>query len=139
MQDSAPASDPALAIADEWGIDLRAHRARRLTEQMVREADLICTMTEAQARTVRSRFPAAEGKIYSLASFVSCPATSTEADDKLAALMDGLGQQPLRNSTDILDPFGGSLEAYQTCAAQIRRAVLGLAAALREGRFSIKD
>ncbi len=47
--DGAPASDGALLVAMEHGIDLAPHRARMLTPPMVEEAQLILTMGPAHA------------------------------------------------------------------------------------------
>jgi protein-tyrosine phosphatase len=39
--DGAPASDDALTVAREHGVDLSSHRARRLSPQLTDEADLV--------------------------------------------------------------------------------------------------
>lgn len=43
--DGSPASEGAYLVALEHGLDLSAHRARRLTPELVQEADLILTMS----------------------------------------------------------------------------------------------
>jgi len=40
-----PATPEAVAALEKQGIDLSGHRARLLTPQMIKEADLILTMT----------------------------------------------------------------------------------------------
>ena len=42
--DGCQASGFSLEVADEHGLDLSAHRARALTREMIRDADLIVTM-----------------------------------------------------------------------------------------------
>jgi protein-tyrosine-phosphatase len=43
--DGAPASEGAYLVALEHGLDLSAHRARRLNPELVQESDLILTMS----------------------------------------------------------------------------------------------
>src|SRR5690606_15088095 len=50
--DGAPASEGSYLVALERGLDLSTHRARMLTTQLVREADLILTMTTAHSHRV---------------------------------------------------------------------------------------
>lgn len=130
----ATASPYAIDIARGWGIDLREHRARRLTARIVAEAQVICVMTADQLTTIKLRFDAAPHQAYLLGEF------APQDDDPLARLTarDGTwfdvqtGQQANRERS-ILDPYGGSLEAYQTCATQIQSAVTGLSTALLAG------
>ena len=90
----APAAENARAVMEERGLDISAHRARQLTEDMVREADLILTMTERHAALICTIFPHAHEKTKTLAAFAG-------------------------KEGNVADPFGGSPETYRTCAAQI--------------------
>jgi protein-tyrosine phosphatase len=47
--DGIPASEGARAVAAEHGLDLSAHRARRLTAALAASADLVVAMTAGQA------------------------------------------------------------------------------------------
>ena len=40
------ATDDAIAVADEFGIDLRSHRSRQLTDELCDGADLVVRMSE---------------------------------------------------------------------------------------------
>jgi low molecular weight protein-tyrosine phosphatase len=51
------------------GIDVAAHRSKRLTEEIVGSADLIVPMTRRQERKILAAFPNAEGKTRLLRSF----------------------------------------------------------------------
>ncbi|MDQ3813990.1 MAG: hypothetical protein M3347_08565 [Armatimonadota bacterium] len=131
-----PASLPTMNIARDWGIDLGGHRARRLTDEIARDAALICTMTASQAATVAAHFNLDPACVHLLGAFA--PVEGAAVPDSLARLLRHVATAHFQNSgvsPDILDPYGGSVEAYQTCAAQIRHAVLGLARALREGHI----
>lgn len=133
----AGASPHTLDIARDWGVDLRAHRARRLTAQIVAEAQVICVMTSDQLATLRLRFDTAPHQAYLLGEF------APQADDPLARLTASDGtwfdvqtSSRANQQCSILDPYGGSIEAYQTCATQIRAAVTGLAQALLTGALN---
>jgi len=99
-----PASSGALEAVAEMGADLRGHSSQPLTESLVRQADVILTMTASHRAALLAQFP--------------------EAGDRVAML------SPDRR--DVIDPIGGSLDTYRSCARQIREhlaariATLGL-------------
>ena len=132
--DGMRASLYAIESAKLWGVDLSAHRARLARPEMARDADLICAMTEEQVYTVRARFMVDADKVCLLGSFAL--GTPDAIDDKVMPLLQRSGlADDVEESAEILDPFGGSIEAYQACALQIRRAILGLITALHAGRL----
>ena len=124
-----PVSPYSIAVAREWGVDLSSHQARRLSPEMVREADYLVAMTTQHAQALRARFGVEN--VLQLGDYAgdSSARALPVALGELQILLDGV-------PGDILDPFGGSLEAYQACGAHIRRAVEGLAAALCDGKVS---
>jgi protein-tyrosine-phosphatase len=128
----ASASGHAQSVAQSWNQDLSTHSAQLLDENCVRDADLIVTMTQSQAEIVRAQFPASPAKVEVLGRY----ATAQNADDtaaKLERLLESVHLPPGETQNcDILDPFGGSLEEYQHCAAQIRQAVEALRESLRK-------
>ncbi len=104
----------ALDIArDEWGVDLSWHRARALSVGLRRSANMIVVMTPDQREVLR-RDDNVEGRVVLLGQYDCTPP---------APAFLGMHE----NSGEIFDPFGGSHEAYQSCAAQIQRAVTALA------------
>ena len=62
-QEGVPADPIAVRLMHELGIDISAHRARRLSTWMLHEADLVLTMDRAQQRYVQSRYPSAARKV----------------------------------------------------------------------------
>lgn len=113
-----------------------------LTGETAEWADLILTMTSGHKKAVLERFPSAAGKTYTLKEY----ALSGEAvmDDLAEAeriyadwqLKQALGEslsaadrerllelQRKLPSFDIADPFGGPLEAYESCAEEIAEAL----------------
>lgn len=92
----APASEGAEKTLSRHGLTAAAHQARQLTPDHIAAADLILTMTAAQAATLSQAFPQAAGRIRPLA-----------------------GQ-------DISDPFGGSDADYERAYREIDAAVAAL-------------
>jgi protein-tyrosine phosphatase len=90
------ASDGALAAMAEIGCDLSGHGSQPLTENLVRQADIIWTMTASHRAAILSQFPEAGGRV--------------------ALLSPG--------RLDVLDPIGGPVATYRKCAQQIREHLL---------------
>lgn len=90
------ASDGALAAMAEIGCDLSGHGSQPLTENLVRQADIIWTMTASHRAAILSQFPEAGGRVALL------------SPDRL----------------DVLDPIGGPVATYRKCAQQIREHLL---------------
>ena len=86
------ASANAVDAAAELGGDLAGHESQPVTEALVRQADVILTMTAAHRAAILAQFPEAGGRVAMLS--------------------------PDRH--DVLDPIGGPLETYRKCAQQIR-------------------
>lgn len=63
------ASSMAIKVMNQEGIDLSQHRAKKLTVELAREADLILTMTLDQKRSVLGLVPTAKGKVFTLREF----------------------------------------------------------------------
>jgi protein-tyrosine phosphatase len=87
----AAASPNAVAAVAEWGADLAAHESQPVTDALVRQADVILTMTAAHREALVAQFPGAGGRVAVLAP----------------------------DRKDVLDPIGGPLETYRACARQI--------------------
>lgn len=85
----SPASDGALLVALEQGIDLNSHRAQALTPELVQWSDVILVMG-AHHRD-RAEALGGEGKAHLLTSYAS----------------RGESARP------VADPFGGDLPVYR--------------------------
>jgi len=92
----APASGGALEVMAERGLDLRAHRSRPSTPELLARFDRIYALTEGHLAALRATLP--PGRHPPL------------------ALLDPAGR-------DIADPIGGPRQAYQQCLAEIERAL----------------
>jgi protein-tyrosine-phosphatase len=104
VDNDLPTAEAAAAIS-ELGIDLPEHRSRRLTPDLIGEADLILTMTNRQKSEVLYLAPEAGSKVFRLKEY---------------ACQEGQRECPDPNGLDIADPFGKPLEYYRACAAELR-------------------
>jgi len=89
--DNVPATDEALLVGMERGLDLTGHRSRKLTPAIVSEADLIFVMTPGYLEQVKQM--GGRGKVHVIDEYAS-----------------GI------SNTGISDPYGGDLEAYRNTA-----------------------
>jgi protein-tyrosine-phosphatase len=89
--DNTPATDEALLVGMERGLDLAGHRARRLTPTMVSEADLIFVMTPSHLDPVKQM--GGRGKAHVIDEYAS-----------------GAADQ------GVTDPYGGDLDEYRRTA-----------------------
>ena len=96
--DGRPATESAIMVMTELGIDIRGHRSRLLTERIVENAALILTMTHSHAEAIRAEFPEHKNRVFLLSEMV------------------GYGY-------DIADPVGGSLLDYEETAQEIEALI----------------
>ena len=86
-----PASAGAIAAMEEMEIDIKDHRSTALDKNIIKEADIIFTMTESQRRVVLDICAGVAGRVYTLPEFAGVPG-------------------------DVRDPFGGDAEVYRRTA-----------------------
>jgi protein-tyrosine phosphatase len=86
------ASPGALEAMAEIGADLTGHESQPVTENLVRQADVILTMTASHRAGILAQFPEAGGRVTMLSP----------------------------DRQDVLDPIGAPLPTYRRCAEQIR-------------------
>jgi protein-tyrosine-phosphatase len=96
--DGRPATESAVMVMAELGVDIRAHRSRLLTEEIMEEAALVLTMTHSHAEAIRAEFPQHRRRVMLLSELV------------------GFGY-------DIEDPVGGSLLDYEETAQEIEAII----------------
>lgn len=90
-----PASSESVVVMRDHGLDLGKHEAQPLTEQLVRHADLILTMTAGHWQTIVHRWPGAADRTHML----------------------------LPEQIDVADPIGRAMDAYRHAAEQIKMGV----------------
>jgi protein-tyrosine-phosphatase len=97
--DGGGASEGAILVGLERGIDLSAHRTRALTPAVLAEADLVLVMGPHHLDAVLAMTPS--DKVHLLDHFASRGATADP----------------------INDPFGGSLDLYRETVAELERKI----------------
>jgi protein-tyrosine phosphatase len=85
-------SPEAVAVMNHMGLPMNDHESRLLTDQLVRHADVIWTMTAAHRHTIVHHWPDAASRTQLLR----------------------------QDQGDVCDPIGGSLDIYRQCAEQIK-------------------
>lgn len=108
--EGAPASDGALLVGLEHGLDLNTHRARQLTGDLVKRANLILAMGPHHLERIQAL--GGEGKAHLLAGYAS----------------HGQDERP------ISDPFGGGLEVYRVTVDELTREIERVFDRLGSGR-----
>ena len=101
--DGASASENAIDVMQELNIDIRLHRSRQVTAEMVESAALIVAMTEGHRRELLNQFPAARGKVFQMHEF------GTEGCVR-----------------DVMDPAGGAKTVYRKTRDEVDSAVADL-------------
>ena len=99
--DGSPASDGALLVGMERGLDLSQHRSRLLSAEIINEADLILVMSPSHLSRVKELDP--DAKAHLLAGFASG-----------------------REGRSVQDPFGGDLAAYRDTVDDLEAELAGL-------------
>ncbi|HHU63317.1 MAG TPA: low molecular weight protein arginine phosphatase [Clostridiales bacterium] len=92
-----PASYQAVEALRRMDIDISGHRTAQVNEDMLKDADVILTMTEAHKQIIKLMDPAAADKVFTLREHAQ------------------------GDSGDISDPFGQPVEQYVKCAGEIAR------------------
>lgn len=79
-------------------IDLRAHRSRSVTRELMGQADLVLVMTRHHAEALRAAFPDYAQRVYLLSEMV-------------------------RRTFDIDDPYGGTRPEYAYTARELEQLI----------------
>jgi protein-tyrosine phosphatase len=130
-----PISDPMAALLLDRGVEPDSFEARRLSEQMLKEADLVLSMTRAQRGLVVEMWPAAVRRTFTLREFArllswidpsalpaGTPAERLRAAIPLAAAERGR-ERTRPGKDDVVDPFRLSDAVYANSFDQILAAV----------------
>jgi protein-tyrosine phosphatase len=130
------------ALLRDGGVEPAAFEARRLSEQMLKEADLVLAMTRAQRRLVVDLWPAAVRRSFTLREFARLlswvdPAAlpAGTPSERLRAAIPLAAAERSRERTspdedDVVDPFRLSNAVYVDSFKQITTAVDALVCAI---------
>ena len=98
--DGMPANDKAIETLKARGVDMSAHKSRKIRNAHIEESDIILTMTRIHKIQLQAAFPKAHGKVFTLLEY---------ANDN--------------SKLDIADPYGQSPEVYERCANELEKAI----------------
>jgi protein-tyrosine phosphatase len=135
--EGTPAKPEAVAAARDRGVDIAAHRARRLTDPMIADADLLICMATEHREEIEERVAGAAGLTFTLKELtrlLELDATPADLPGRIeaaaAARTDGGLTEEERSDEDVVDPLGMPLETYLTIASELddwtERLVAGL-------------
>lgn len=126
-------------IAEALGGDPSAHRARRLTDELIAEADLVLAASHTHRDDLLTRMPSAmrrtftlreAGRTAELLGPRAAPRTIADLRRTVADLADSRVPPISRDDDDIVDPQGLSAAAYLQMAREAVPAIATLAATL---------
>jgi protein arginine phosphatase len=110
-----PASTNSIDALKEKGIAIN-HQSSTLTNDLVKWADVILTMTENHKSAITAAYPSAAGKLYTLKEYAE-----RETDNKKLDKLNDVQESQWKY--DISDPFGGSLALYKETLTEIEEAL----------------
>ncbi|MBR1802719.1 MAG: low molecular weight protein arginine phosphatase [Clostridia bacterium] len=93
----------AIDTMEQYGIDLKKHRATHIRYSNIEEMDLILCATTSHKMSVLRLYPQLEGKVFTIKEY--------------AGLKDEV------NGIDIKDPWGYDFKTYQECAKEIEESL----------------
>jgi protein-tyrosine phosphatase len=143
-----PISEPMTALLRESGLEHQPFEARRLSEQMLKQADLVLTLTRAQRGLVVESCPAAVRRTFTLREFArllswvdpSALPTGSPADRLRVAIPLAAAQRGRErispDEDDVVDPFRLSEEVYAESFRQIATAVTAIVRCLIPSHFT---
>jgi len=91
----------AIEAMEEYGVDLKQHRATNIRRSNIEEMDLILCATTTHKNMVLQLYPNLVGQVYTMKEYVG----------------------DTQNGIDISDPWGYDLAVYRKCAAEIEKII----------------
>jgi protein-tyrosine phosphatase len=130
-----PISEPMAALLRKSGVEAKGFQAQGLSQQMLKQSDLVLPMTRAQRALVIQLWPAAVRRTFTLREFArllswvdplklptGTPAERLRAAIPLAAAQRGR-ERTSPDQDDVVDPFRLSNAVYVDSFTQITSAV----------------
>lgn len=102
------ASNNAIQVMKEMGLDLSCHISRPISYDLIKESDLVLTMTKGHRSSILSLFPEFEGKVFTIFEYIG-------------------------ENDEVIDPFGGDMATYRKTAAQIKNVIEKIFLKIKEG------
>lgn len=139
-----PVSPPMARLLEDGGTDSTVFVARRLTEALLKPADLVLTMTRAHRTDVMDLRPAAVRRTFTLREFArliqGAGRTSLPDGDVVERLRAAIPLAASRRrqvldpvNDDVADPYRQSTKVYIEALGEIRQAVEAIAEVIQPG------
>lgn len=103
--EGVPATDEAIKTAKEDGIDITHHRSRSLSEQFLKDSDIVFVMSNHHLNFIETFYPKYCSKVYLLKEY---------------ALRGRANLNIPRYNLDIPDPIGKKIEAYREVQKELK-------------------
>lgn len=124
----APTPPVGVAVAAEYGIDLREHRSVQVSTASVRRSDLILTMTRAQAREIAATWPDVTTRVFTLKQFLALtPSDGVPRRALFSDMVQAIGEARPRTALlgnpaaeEVVDPMGYPAEVWREVIADLR-------------------
>lgn len=94
--DGDPATDESIEAIEEYGVDLKKHRATSIRKSEIQKMDLVLCATNEHKKVVVALYPELIKKIYTMKEYVG-----------------------YEDSLDLADPWGYTMHTYRKCAQEI--------------------
>lgn len=139
---ASPAMEESIQAAADRGVDISRSTSSPIREEMIRDADLVLTMTTEQRDEVLGLVPEARDKTFTLKELVAVlgamPAPAgADRDALLERIADAARLRDTASVTvadeDVSDPLGMSIDTYRAVAWEIETLVDALVAGLFGG------
>ena len=135
---SAGATEPAVEVMREHGLDISGHENRQLTRELVDQADLVLGMTRDHVSFAVARSPATAGRTFLVGELARLGGQvgPRNASEPLARWAERAAnarppKRPLGRAVDeIADPVGEPIEVYRRTAAELDDRLTEIAALL---------
>lgn len=99
------ANEKAIYTLKNKGIDIKSHKSRQLTKEIINSSDLILTMTNSHKNMILSIMPEHSKKVFTIKEYVYI----------------NNGEELAGKNLDIADPYGLNYNDYEKCAEEIEK------------------
>lgn len=107
VPESKTSKNAAIVIKENFNLDISERKAVQLTEDILRDSDLVLTMTSSIEYLLQHEFPQYKDKIHAFNKYVGI-------------------------NNDVLDPYGGDIMTYKATFHVLKRSVELLLSKLKE-------
>ncbi len=127
-------------MIDGYEADATGFRSRRVSGELLADADLVLTAEAAHRAFLLDEHPGALGKVFTLGQFAEAVALGGVSGDAPTgrALIEAVGRRPSAAAPrhDVADPYRRGPDLARACAARIDELLAIVVPALRQNRVT---